>query len=229
MEKLLALFEEKLGAELATEAVVNEVKAHIDLLVTEKVQERLAEEKTKLEESMAQDAREYKQELIEQIDSYMDYAVTEFFKENKVAIESEFKVKAADELIEKICTVLEANHFAVEPAKNDGLKKLEAKVAQLEGKLSRSVRENMDLKKEQFEYEKAIKFTKLSEGLSKVKAEKALDLLEGVEFKNLSDFVTKAKIVIEKVKGSAAPAVKPASKTIEEKIDPNSSDIDKYL
>lgn len=244
--EIFKVLQEKLGEEVFTEELMDDLKAQVDVIVAEKLQEqkqtlteKLEEElelrKQELEESLRAEADEYKNELVESIDGYLEYASKEFLKENSVAIEKEFTVKAAKELIEKFADILESNHFSVD---TDQLKKLEAmeeKLAKVEDKLKEVVKENIDLKGDITEYEKCIKFTSITEGLSKAKVDKVLGLIEGMEFKDMKDFERKVKLCIEKVQD------KPEGKTeLKEDIDNKEvikeskkeikeSDIDKYL
>lgn len=209
--EFLKVLQEKLGEEIFTEELQEEFKAQIDVLISEKVLEEkeLMEEKFKedyeskkveLEESLRKEADEYKVELTESIDGYLDYAVKEFFVENKISIENEYTVKAAKELVEAMANVLESNHFTVDVDHTKKEKALEEKIGTLEEKCNRMIKENIDLKGEITEQEKALKFTKLTEGLSKAKVDKVLSLTEGMTFKDTKDFERKIKICVENLK-----------------------------
>jgi len=209
--EFLKVLQEKLGEEIFTEELQDEFKAQIDVLISEKVLEEkeLMEEKfkgeyeakkTELEESLRKEADEYKVELTESIDGYLDYAVKEFFVENKIAIENEYTVKAAKELVESLANVLESNHFTVDVDHTKKEQALEEKIETLEEKCNRIIKENIELKGEITEQEKALKFTKLTEGLSKSKVDKVLALTEGMAFKDTKDFERKVKICIEGLK-----------------------------
>lgn len=239
MDELFELIQEKLGKEVFTESVQEEFRKSVEVLVTEQVQEGIAAgvaaKVVELEEAARKDADNLKAELMENLDSYLAYATGEFFRENKVAIENEFKVKAAEELIETICAVLEDNHFQIDPAKNKSLETLGSKNKALEEKINAVTKANIDLKDEIFEFKKALRFKKLTEGMSKMKVDKILGLLEGLEFNDIKDFDAKVKIVIEKV-GSARPQ-KQQKEHLDEKFEGEGKpadknrkyDIDKYL
>lgn len=208
--EFLKVLQEKLGEEVFTEEFQDQLKAEIDVLISEKVlaeKETIKEalevefeaKKVELEESLRKEADEYKSELTESIDGYLDYATKEFFAENKVAIENEYAVKTAKELIEAFATVLENNHFSVDLDQTKKEEVLESKIDQLETKYKKMVKENIELKTDVSEYEKSLKFCKLTEGLSKIKVDKVLKLTEGMDFKDLKDFERKVKICIEKL------------------------------
>ena len=240
--EILTVLQEKLGKEVFTEEFQKELEAQMEVLINEKAQEKAAlviEEKTKeldakkveLEESMKVEAEEFKNELVESVDGYLDYAVKEFFTENKVAIEDEFTVKAAKELIEKFADIIEGNHFTVDMDQTKRLSALEEKVEDAKTKMNKVIKENIELKGQIEEYKKSLKFKKLTEGLSKVKMEKVLSLTEGLSFKDMADFEKKVKLCIERVTDKPVKTqLEEKKESLEEsKKETKSSDIDKYL
>lgn len=239
--EILQVLQEKLGEEVFTEDFKKELETQMEVLINEKAQAKAAiviEEKVKeletkqveLEESMKADAEEYKNELVESVDGYLDYAVKEFFTENKVAIEDEFTVKAAKELIEKFATIIESNHFTVDLDQNKRMKIMESKISDVQAKMNNVVKENIELKGQIQEYRKSLKFKKLTEGLSKVKVEKVLSLTDGLTFKDMADFEKKIKVCVERVAEKVAkPMIQEKEELTEAKQKVTASDIDKYL
>jgi len=239
---ILKVLQEKLGEEVFTEDFKQELESQIEVLVNEKVQEKsskvieekvkeIEQEKEQFLESMKVDAEEYKNELIESVDGYLDYAVKEFFTENKIAIENEFSVKAAKELVEKFAEILESNHFTVDIDQTKRINVMEEKIDQVKGKLNKVIKENIELKGQIEEYKKSLKFKKLTEGLSKVKVEKVLSLVEGLSFKDMDDFEKKVKLCIERVadKIQKQPLEEKRENLTESKKESRSSEVDKYL
>ena len=246
MDGILEVLQEKLGEEVFTEEFQNEVKSQLEVIVNEKVQEKIEtekqtlteklqkeydEKKEQLEEKVKQEVAEYKVELDESIDGYLDYAVKEYFQENKVAIQDEFTVKAAKELIEKFAAIIEDNHFTVDVDQKKRLVKMEEKLNEVQSKLNKVIRENIEKKMEIEEYKKSLKFKKLTEGLSKVKIEKVLTLTEGLEFKDLNDFERKVKLCVDRVSESKKQPKEEVKEELTEskKEESKESSIDKYL
>ncbi len=239
--EFLKILEEKLGEEVFTEQLQNDIKAQIDVLVNEKVQTKVAEQLTEkqkeleekqaiLEESLRKEADEYKSELVESVDGYLDYAVKEFFTENKVAIENEYTVKAAKELVEKFADILESNHFTVDIDQEKRIEALEQKITKLQEKTNKVIKENIEYKSDVEEYKKSLKFKKLTEGLSKAKVEKVFALTEGLEFKDMADFERKIKLCIERVSDKPVMEKKEVEKEeLNEKNKEVKFEIDKYL
>lgn len=239
--EFLKILEEKLGEEVFTEQLQNDIKAQIDVLVNEKVQTKVAEQLTEkqkeleekqaiLEESLRKEADEYKSELVESVDGYLDYAVKEFFTENKVAIENEYTVKSAKELVEKFTDILESNHFTVDIDQEKRIEALEQKITKLQEKTNKVIKENIEYKSDVEEYKKSLKFKKLTEGLSKAKVEKVFALTEGLEFKDMADFERKIKLCIERVADKPVMEKKEVEKEeLTKKVKETQFEIDKYL
>jgi len=247
--EILEVLQEKLGEEVFTEDFKKEMESQFEILINEKAQakadEKIAEKeqeveekkkeldakKEEIEESLRQEADEYKTELTESIDGYLDYAVKEFFQENKTAIQDEFTVKAAKELIESFANIIESNHFTVDLDQEKRISSLQEKIDQMQKKMNKVIRENIDKKMEIQEYKKSLRFKKLTEGLSKVKVEKVLSLTEGLEFKDMSDFERKVKLCVERVSDRKSAPLQEENEELTEskKTKTSKSDIDKYL
>lgn len=238
--EFLQVLQEKLGEDVFTEDFKQEMEGQLEIIINEKVQSKVeekvaekeieyAEKKKELEESLQKEADEFKVELNENIDAYLDYAVSEFFQENKVAIEDEFTVKAAKELIEKFAGIIEDNHFTVDLDQKKRLTKMEESLNDMQSKLNKVVRENIEKKMEIEEYKKSLKFKKLTEGLSKVKTEKVLSLTEGLEFKDMKDFERKVKMCVERVSDKKSSDSGEEKEDLTESVTSTKSEVDKYL
>lgn len=228
MEKLFESLKEKLGEEVFTEEAISEMKAHLDVQLNEEVQKRVEVLKTELEESNTKDLSEFKNGLIENLDGYLDYAAEEFFKKNKIALESEYKVSVAEELQDAIKSVLGKYNIEFTSDQEETIKNLEEDFVTCKEKLNESVNSNIELKKQCFEYEKTIKFKNMTSEFSAVKTEKILDLMEGLEYSDIEDFEHKVGIVIEKVKNQSSSSFK-SHDEFEELDESVNFDIDRYL
>ena len=242
--EILNVLQEKLGEEVFTEDFKKEMEAQFEVIINEKVQTIVQEKldqvitekekeykakKKELTEKLKQEAAEYKVELEESIDGYLDYAVKEFFVENKVAIENEYSVKAAKELVEKFAEILESNHFTVDVDQEKRMEVMESKIAEMQAKTNKLVKENIDYKGQIEEYKKSLKFKKLTEGLSKVKVEKVLALTEGLDFKDMADFERKIKLCVSRVSDKPVMEKREEKEELVTEKKEQSFSVDKYL
>lgn len=229
MDKLLEMLKLKFGNEVITEEIESDFKTHLEVAINEQVNTKIKEKETALEAKYAKEAQEFKAQFVEQTDAYMEYCAKEFLKENKVGIENEFTVSAAKSLIEAICGVLETHHFTIEPGKLAKLQKEAKNTKELEAKLNEALKKVITQEKQLFEYKKAVVVKEMTEGFSKVKVEKVLELMEGLEVADIQDFRKKLSVVIEKITDKT-----PVLETVDKKADTpivedKKSEVDKYL
>jgi hypothetical protein len=199
MEELIKALQAKLGDEVVSEELINDLQSQFDVMVNEKVQKIVTVKETELEEKSAEEMSDFKDSLIESLDKYIEYASEEYLKENEIAIEAGAKVEAAEKIIEATKFVLEQVGQEIPEAKVDYVKGMETKVEESTNKLNEAVEANIENKAQMFEYEKAIAFQKATGELTESKVEEVHTLLEGLEFKDIGDFDRKVKIVMGKV------------------------------
>ena len=198
MDKLFELLKEQIDDKVMTEDMQKEIKAMFEVSVNEAVKTKLVEKEQELEEQNAIELSEFKENLTNMMDNYSHYVADEFIKENKIAIQSEITVDMAKDLIESILEVVKSYGIEVEPEKLDEVAELEEKINNSKSNNSKLFKENVDLKEQLFEYEKAIEVMKSVSDLTEVKKSQVIDLLEGLEFDSIEDFKSKLDICIKK-------------------------------
>lgn len=199
MDKLIEALKEKLGEDIISDEIMEDLKAQIEVMVNEKVQADLKVKEAELVEKSEEEMSEFKDSLIESLDKYIEYASEEYLKENEIAIEAGAKVLAAEKIIEATKGVFKEMGMEIPESELDNVKKLEEDLAETNEKLNVSIEEAIEAKKQIFEYKKAISFQKLTTDLTESNIEKVHTLLEGLEYNDIEDFDRKVKIVIEKV------------------------------
>ncbi len=226
MEKLLEAIKAKLGEDVISEELIADLRSEFEVMVNEKVQELIITKEKELEEDSAKEMTEFKDSLIESLDKYIEYATDEYLKENEVALEAKTKVEAATKIIEAAKGVFAEIGLEIPESEIDRVKELEEEIKEINEKLNNSIEEIIEAKKQNFEYEKAISFQKLTTDLAESKIEEVHTLLEGLEYSDIEDFERKVKIVMGKIKDI---------KEEEENLDlddlkeQKKSSIDKYL
>ena len=229
MEELIKALKEKLGDSF-TEELATEFQASFEVMVNEKVQELLTAKETEIEEKAAEEMVDFKESLIESIDSYVQYAAEEYLKENELAIEAGIKVTAAEQIIEAAKDVFKVVGLEIPETEVDKVKELEAELEESQNRLNESIEKEIDSKAEKFELEKAVSFQKATSDLTESKVEDVLNLLEGLEYKDIDDFDRKVKIVMEKVTVAKTETEEEINEKLEDIIeDTKVSSIDKYL
>lgn len=166
------------------------------------VSARLIAETARLEEEYEQKINEeleiFNEEITSKIDSYLDYVVENWMKENEVAIESALRNEIMEEFMDGLKNLFAEHYISVPQEKVDALEALAEKVSELEGALDEVITENVQLKGVLAEEAANNIFEELSSDLALTQQEKFAALVEGVEFDgNLETFEKKLKIIKE--------------------------------
>lgn len=228
MEILIKALKEKLGKDVLSEDLITDLEAQFEIMVNEKVQEKLEIKEKELEESSEEEMTEFKDSLIESLDKYIEYASEEYLTENEVAIESGAKILAAEKIIEATKSVFKEVGMEIPETEIDHVKDVENELKESTEKLNKAIDDVIEAKKQMFEYEKAVSFQKLTTSLTESKIEEVHTLLEGLEYKDVNDFDRKVKLVMEKIKTKVITEDNDDLDDLESD-DEQISSIDKYL
>jgi hypothetical protein len=190
----------KAKATMVFEAAVNEAASAKALEIAEQLEEEFA---TKLTESV----NEAMEEIVENLDSYLDYVVSEWMEENAVAIESGIKVEMAESFMEGLKTLFAEHNVEIDEETVDVVAALEEQVAELEETANDVINENIELAKmvDALQAEKV--FNEISEGLTVSQKERLKVLSEKLDTNDLDEYASDLSTLKEsffKKKGTAA-------------------------
>jgi hypothetical protein len=165
--------------------------------ITSKVnaeKERLQSEyDTKFEEEISKS----KSELTEKVDSYLNYVVEEWMKENKLALERGIKGEIAEDFIGGLKKLFEDHYIDVPDEKYDVLEDQASKIEDLEKKLNEEIEKNVEMNKVNGSYKRQEIIDEHSKDLADTAKEKFDSLVEGVEYSSEEDFAQKVKTIKE--------------------------------
>ena len=157
-------------------------------------QERLQSEyDTKFEEEISKS----KSELTEKVDSYLNYVVEEWMKENKLALERGIKGEIAEDFIGGLKKLFEDHYIDVPDEKYDVLEDQASKIEGLEKKLNEEIEKNVEMNKVNGSYKRQEIIDEHSKDLADTAKEKFDSLVEGVEYSSEEDFAQKVKTIKE--------------------------------
>lgn len=175
-EKATTIFEAAISSSISVETVRLE----------EEMEERLLEKASEIEEMMAG-----------KLDSYLDYVVESWMKENKVAIESTLRNEIMEEFIDSLKNVFEEHYLEVPAEKTDVLESLALRVQELEEKLDEVITENSELKSNVVGHEMSDVFESFCSDLALTQVEKFRALSEGIDFDGDLDTYSKKLAIIK--------------------------------
>ena len=168
-------------------------EAAIKSKVKAEAQRLEGEYETKLKEN----TESHKAEMVEKVDSYLNYVVEEWMKENQIAIERGIKGEIAEDFIGGLKKLFEDHYIDVPDEKYNVLEDQASKIEELEKKLNESIEKNVELNKANGELKRQDIIDETSEDLADTAKEKFNKLAEEVEYSNEDDFRTKVKTIKE--------------------------------
>ena len=181
---------------------------------------RLEDEyKSELDESI----KTTKEELSEKVDTYLNYVVEEWMKENELAIERGLKGEIAEDFISGLKTLFEDHYVDIPDEKYDVLEAQSEKITELEKKLNEEMGKVIDLKNSNSTLVREQVISETTTDLTDTEIEKFKSLTEDVEFTDGESFKEK----LDTLKESYFPKTKPVeTKTVNDVETGTAQDID---
>ena len=172
------------------------------------VKSKVRDEVTRLQENydneIAEGIKSNKAELTEKVDTYMNYVVEEWMKENELAVERGLKGEIAEDFIAGLKQLFEDHYVDIPDDKYDVLQAQSDKIAELEEKVNKTLDESIEFKKSNDELTRNKVISEMSSDLADTEIEKFKGLTEDVDFGNEEDFKGK----LDTLKESYFPKVK---------------------
>ena len=177
-------FREKAGA-IFEAAYTSKVGAEIDRLESEYAQ------------NLETEVTDVQSEIVEKVDSYLNYVVEGWMKENELQVQNGLRTEIADEFMSSLQSVFKEHYIEVPEGKADLIDDLAEQVSELEDQLNKSTEDNIRLHDQAQSYERADVVRKQSSGLAATDAEKLSGLVEDIDFEDEDTFETKVKTIRE--------------------------------
>ena len=191
--------------------------------VKSKVRDEVARLEDEYKSELDESIKQTKTELSEKVDTYLNYVVEEWMKENELAIERGLKGEIAEDFISGLKTLFEDHYVDIPDEKYDVLEAQSEKISELENKLNESIQQVVDLKKDRGSLVRDKVISEASEDLADTEIEKFKSLIEDVEFTDEESFKEK----LGTLKESYFPKTKPVeTQTIDDVETGNAQDVD---
>jgi hypothetical protein len=159
------------------------------------VKSKVRDEVTRLQENyeneIVEGIKSNKSELTEKVDTYMNYVVEEWMKENELAVERGLKGEIAEDFIAGLKQLFEDHYVDIPDEKYDVLQAQSDKIAELEEKVNKSIEESIDFKKSNDTLTRDKVISEVSSDLADTEIEKFKGLTEDIDFGNEEDFRSK--------------------------------------
>lgn len=212
LEKLFESLDDKVFTAELKESLQNEfneaVEQKAEEIAADKINESLEDLNEKSEEHIEflnEKAEEYveqkQQEMLEQVNKYLELVVDEFLNEKAEEIQSNVNESKADMIIDGFESMLVATGVkvkqiseAVEAESHDSI------LSKQKEKLNKVINENIELKETNQNLLKTGLIKELSENLTIIEAQKFKKLAEMVEFSQDEGYLEKLNVIKESIK-----------------------------
>jgi len=165
------------------------------------VKSKVRDEVTRLQENYDNEIEEgiksNKSELTEKVDTYMNYVVEEWMKENELAVERGLKGEIAEDFIAGLKQLFEDHYVDIPDDKYDVLQAQSDKIAELEEKVNKTLDESIEFKKSNDDLTRNKVISEMVSDLADTEIEKFKGLTEDVDFGNEEDFKGKLETLKE--------------------------------
>ena len=179
----------------------DEFKAKAATIFEAAIKSKVGAEIERLEEEYAKNLEEAKEtaksELTEKVDSYLNYVVEEWMKENELAIEKGVKGEIAEDFISGLKQLFEDHYIDIPDEKYNVLDAQATEIEELKGKLNEATSKIVDLNKEVGENTKASIFESVSDSLADSEKEKFKGLVESIDYEDADSYKAKLETIKE--------------------------------
>ena len=176
--------------------------------VLSKVNEQLEAVEAKFDDSLTEEVSTVSEELVERVDSYLDYVVEQWMEQNSVAIERGLKAEIVESFMSGLKGLFEEHYIDIPDEAVDVAEELASRNEALEEAINEEIEKNVELTAKIHEFERAMAFAEVSEGLTDTQVAKLQSLSEAVAFEDVGTYSNKIATLRESYfpsKASAAP------------------------
>ena len=192
----------ELAALVESEATLSdEFKAKTAIIFESAVKSKLSEEVDRMEaqykEELAEEVSSTKADLVEKVDSYLNYVVESWMEENQIAIQNGLRTEIAETFMDKMKDLFTESYIDVPQSKVDLVDELAESVEQLEKTLNETTQKVINTTEELEVYKRDTVIREASRDLAETQVVKLKSLVESIDFEDEDSFAAKVKTVVE--------------------------------
>ena len=188
-----------------------EFKAKTAILFEAALQSKVAEEVERIEENFAErledEVQSQRSDLVEKVDSYLNYVVEQWMEENKLAIQNGLRTEIAESFMDGMKNLFLESYIDVPESKVDLVDDLASQVDELEEAMSQQMQESMKLMEQVVTMKKEAILSEAVADLADTQAEKFRSFFSSVDFEDADTFSRKVSTVKEAHFSGTTPAV----------------------
>jgi len=183
--------------------------------VKTRIQEQVKVLEAQYEDKLSKESETMKEAMTEKVDSYLNYVVEEWMKENELAVERGIRTEIAEDFITGLKSLFKEHYIDVPEEKYNVLEDLTNQSKDLEAKLNEQIEKNVNLTKEVSEFHKKQAILEVTADLAETEKEKFVSMAENVEYESADKFKEK----LETIKESYFPKTKIEETASKDEVD----------
>tara|TARA_A100001011_G_scaffold10329_1_gene11472 strand:- start:967 stop:2037 length:1071 start_codon:yes stop_codon:yes gene_type:complete len=186
-----------LGGQELSEEFREKAKTIFEAALKSKVTELREAMEAHYESKLVEEVEGMKDELIERVDSYLEYVADEWVQENALQVERGIRTEMTESFLEGMRGLFEEHYVSIPEDKYDVVENMVDKLDEMESKLNEQIEKNITINKRLAEATADGILSDVSEGLSSTQKEKLASLAEGVEFESEQSYTEKLSTLKE--------------------------------
>jgi len=180
-----------LGGEELSEEFRDKAKTIFEAALKSKVTEIREALEERYEAQLIEEVEAMKVELVERVDSYLEYVADEWVTENALQIEHGLRTEMTESFLMGMRGLFEEHYVTIPEEKYDVVESMVDKLDEMETKLNEQIERNISLNKRLAESVADGILSDVSEGLTTTQKDKLASLAEGVEFESEESYKEK--------------------------------------
>jgi len=193
---------DELNALVESEATLSdEFKAKTAIIFETAIRSKLSEEIERLEDEyqtrLDEELDATRTDLVEKVDSYLNYVVENWMEENKLAVESGLRTEIAEDFMGKLKDLFLESYIDVPESKVDLVDELALQVEELEEKLNVQTANVIAMNEQVEKHQREAVIREASRDLAETQVEKLSSLVENLDFEDQDSFAQKVRTVKE--------------------------------
>ena len=186
-----------LGGQELSEEFRDKAKTIFEAALKSKVTEIREPRRARYEAQLVEEVEAMKGELVERVDSYLEYVADEWITENAIAVEHGLRTEMTESFLEGMKGLFENHYVTIPEEKYDVVESMVDKLDEMETKLNEQIEKNISINKRLSEATAGGILSDVAEGLTTVQKDKLASLAEGVEFESEESYKEKLETLKE--------------------------------
>lgn len=183
--------------EAAVNSKIMEKTADMELVTATLIAEKVEELEEQYTSEISEATTKAREELVEKVDSYLNYVVETWMEENRLAVETGLRTEIAETFMSSLKDLFTESYIEVPESKVDLVDDLAQQVESLEAKLNEETATILEMRASMQKMERDAIIVEASKDLADTQADKLNKLAESIDFESTETFTAKIDTLVE--------------------------------